>query len=58
MFQLVSVVLRQKRVEKQLEETDVFLDRYINILSKSERIRQLIFDERRMTAEAVICSLL
>ncbi|KAF8274603.1 hypothetical protein EI94DRAFT_1696104 [Lactarius quietus] len=40
------------RVAKQLEETDALLNKYINILSKSERVRQLIFDERWMGAEA------
>jgi len=41
-----------ERVAKQLEESDALLNRYINILSKSERVRQLIFDERWMGAEA------
>lgn len=46
-----------ERVAKQLEETDALLNRYINILSKSERVRQLIFDERWMGAEADEASL-
>lgn len=41
-----------ERVAKQLEETDALLNRYINIISKSERVRQLIFDERWTGAEA------
>ncbi|KAH8998509.1 hypothetical protein EDB92DRAFT_1941334 [Lactarius akahatsu] len=46
------VVLRHKRVAKQLEQTDALLNKYINILSKSERVTQLIFDERWTGAEA------
>ncbi|KAI9443282.1 hypothetical protein H4582DRAFT_2126421 [Lactarius indigo] len=41
-----------ERVAKQLEQTDALLNRYINILSKSERVTQLIFDERWTGAEA------
>ncbi|KAH9042063.1 hypothetical protein EDB85DRAFT_1917656 [Lactarius pseudohatsudake] len=37
---------------KQLEQTDALLNKYINILSKSERVTQLIFDERWTGAEA------
>ncbi|KAH9179308.1 hypothetical protein EDB89DRAFT_1926507 [Lactarius sanguifluus] len=48
------VVLRHKRVAKQLEQTDALLNKYINILSKSERVTQLIFDERWTGAEAVL----
>ncbi|KAH9002651.1 hypothetical protein EDB86DRAFT_2827066 [Lactarius hatsudake] len=46
------VVLQHKRVAKQLEQTDALLNKYINILSKSERVTQLIFDERWTGAEA------
>ncbi|KAH9049845.1 hypothetical protein EDB84DRAFT_834306 [Lactarius hengduanensis] len=41
-----------ERVAKQLEQTDALLNKYINILSKSERVTQLIFDERWTGAEA------
>ncbi|KAH9065348.1 hypothetical protein EDB87DRAFT_1574516 [Lactarius vividus] len=40
-----------ERVAKQLEQTDALLNKYINILSKSERVTQLIFDERWTGAE-------
>ncbi|KAI9465426.1 hypothetical protein BJY52DRAFT_1243912 [Lactarius psammicola] len=46
-----------ERVAKQLEQTDALLNKYINILSKSERVTQLIFDERWTGAEAVLRSL-
>jgi hypothetical protein len=43
----------QKRLAEQLEQTDALLNKYINILSKSEKATRLIFDERWMGAEAV-----
>ena len=42
-----------KRLAEQLEQTDALLNKYINILSKSEQVKRLIFDERWMGAEAV-----
>ncbi|SRR6266403_611801 len=42
-----------KRLAEQLEQTDALLNKYINILSKSEQVTRLIFDERWMGAEAV-----
>jgi hypothetical protein len=42
-----------KRIAEQLEQTDALLNKYINILSKSEQVTQLIFDKRWMGAEAV-----
>ncbi|KAF8502107.1 hypothetical protein F5888DRAFT_1669295 [Russula emetica] len=41
-----------ERVAEQLEQTDALLNKYINILSKSEQVTRLIFDERWMGAEA------
>ncbi|KAI9460915.1 hypothetical protein BJY52DRAFT_1185743 [Lactarius psammicola] len=41
-----------ERIVEQLEQTDALLNRYINILSKSGRVTQLIFDERWTGAEA------
>ena len=43
----------QKRLAEQLEQTDALLNKYIKILSKSEQVTRLIFDERWMGAEAV-----
>jgi len=42
-----------KRIAEQLEQTDALLNKYINILSKTEQFTRLIFDERWMGAEAV-----
>ncbi|KAI0305645.1 hypothetical protein B0F90DRAFT_1808848 [Multifurca ochricompacta] len=41
-----------ERIARQLEQTDALLNKYINILSKSEQVTRLIFDERWMGAEA------
>ncbi|KAH9994020.1 hypothetical protein BJV77DRAFT_996508 [Russula vinacea] len=41
-----------ERLAEQLEQTDALLNKYINILSKSEQVKRLIFDERWMGAEA------
>ena len=37
----------------QIVETDALLNKYINILSKSEEFSRLIFDEKWYGAEAV-----
>jgi len=42
-----------KRIAEQLEQTDALLNKYINILSKTEQVSRLVFDERWMGAEAV-----
>ncbi len=42
-----------KHIAEQLEQTDALLNKYINILSKTEQFTRLIFDERWMGAEAV-----
>ncbi|KAI0276575.1 hypothetical protein BGY98DRAFT_985076 [Russula aff. rugulosa BPL654] len=42
----------QGRLAEQLEQTDALLNKYINILSKSDKVTRLIFDERWMGAEA------
>ncbi|KAF8161116.1 hypothetical protein B0H34DRAFT_367043 [Crassisporium funariophilum] len=41
-----------ERVAAQLEQTDALLNKYINILSKSDEYSRLIFDERWQGAEA------
>ncbi|KAF8482969.1 hypothetical protein DFH94DRAFT_730965 [Russula ochroleuca] len=41
-----------ERLAEQLEQTDALLNKYINVLSKSEQVKRLIFDERWMGAEA------
>ncbi|KAI9445235.1 hypothetical protein H4582DRAFT_1806175 [Lactarius indigo] len=41
-----------ERVVEKLEQTDALLNKYINILSKSGRVKDLIFDERWKGAEA------
>ncbi|KAI0298547.1 hypothetical protein BC826DRAFT_997956 [Russula brevipes] len=41
-----------ERIAEQLEQTDALLNKYINILSKTEQVTQLIFDKRWMGAEA------
>ncbi len=43
----------RKRIAEQLEQTDALLNQYINILSKTEQVSRLVFDERWMGAEAV-----
>jgi len=45
--------LRDKRIAEQLEQTDALLNKYVNILSKTDQVARLIFDERWMGAEAV-----
>lgn len=52
-FSFSHALLPHKRLAGQLEQTDALLNKYINILSKSEKVTQLIFDERWMGAEAV-----
>jgi hypothetical protein len=42
-----------QRVAVQLEQTDALLNKYIGILSKSEEIARLIFDEQWQGAEEV-----
>ncbi|KAH9961283.1 hypothetical protein BC827DRAFT_1203601 [Russula dissimulans] len=41
-----------ERIAKQLEQTDALLSKYINILSKSEQVTRLVFEERWFGAEA------
>ncbi|PPQ98635.1 hypothetical protein CVT24_003968 [Panaeolus cyanescens] len=41
-----------ERIAAQLEQTDALLNKYINILSKSEDVSRLIFDEGWQGAEA------
>jgi hypothetical protein len=38
-----------------LEHTNALLDKYVNILSKSEAVTRLIFDERWEGADQVTC---
>ena len=38
---------------EQLSQTDVLLDKYANMLAKSETVTRLIFDERWGGADAV-----
>jgi len=57
-FEVYNDALREaqsgtERIAKQLEQTDALLNKYINILSKSEQVTRLIFDERWIGAEAV-----
>ena len=52
-FSILTPLLCHKRLAEQLEQTDALLNKYINILSKSEQVSRLIFDERWMGAEAV-----
>jgi hypothetical protein len=47
-----------QQVATQLAQTDALLDRYVNMLGKSEAVAKLIFDERWEGAEAVSFSLL
>lgn len=42
-----------QRVAAQLEQTDALLNKYVNVMAKSERIARLMFDERWEGAEAV-----
>lgn len=43
----------KQRVAAQLEQTDALLNKYVNVMAKSERIARLMFDERWEGAEAV-----
>jgi DASH complex subunit Duo1 len=52
-FFLFVFIRWRQRIAQQLEQTDALLNKYINILSKSEQVTRLIFDERWMGAEAV-----
>ena len=47
-----------QQVANQLAQTDALLNKYVNMLGKSEAVAKLIFDERWEGAEAVSCSLL
>ena len=51
-----SILIYSQRVARQLENTNDLLDKYINILSKSEAAARLIFDERWEGAERVSTS--
>jgi len=42
-----------KRIAVQLEQTEALLNKYVDILAKSETFAQLIFDEQWQGAEAV-----
>lgn len=53
MFTSFSVLIYSQKVARQLENTNDLLDKYINILSKSETAARLIFDERWEGAERV-----
>ncbi|KAJ3553637.1 hypothetical protein NM688_g3502 [Phlebia brevispora] len=46
-----------ERVAEQLEHTNVLLDRYVAMLSKSEKVTKLILDERWEGAEADLAQL-
>lgn len=56
MLMLSSLLMCSKRVAEQLENTNDLLDKYVNILSKSETATRLIFDERWDGAEQVSTS--
>lgn len=45
--------MNEQRAGKQLRKTDALLNKYINILEKSEASTKLIFDERWEGAEEV-----
>lgn len=47
------VLIGIQRVAEQLSDTDALLNKYINILGKSEAVTRLIFDERWEGAEHV-----
>lgn len=47
-----------QQVTTQLAQTDALLNKYVNMLGKSEAVAKLIFDEQWEGAEAVSCSLL
>lgn len=47
------VILIMQRVAEQLANTNALLDKYVNILSKSESMTKLILDERWDGADAV-----
>jgi hypothetical protein len=57
-YLIVRLVFFPQRISEQLEQTDALLNKYINILSKTEQVARLIFDERWMGAEAVRVCLL
>jgi DASH complex subunit Duo1 len=42
-----------QRIAGQLEQTDALLNKYINVLAKSEEFSRLIFNENWMGADAV-----
>lgn len=42
-----------QQVTTQLAQTDALLDKYVNMLGKSEAVAKLIFDEQWEGAEAV-----
>lgn len=44
-----------QQVAEQLSQTDALLDKYANMLAKSETVTRLIFDERWGGADAVSC---
>jgi len=46
-----------QQVATQLAQTDALLNKYVNMLGKSEAVAKLIFDEQWEGAEAVSCSL-
>jgi len=54
----MRLVFFRQRIAEQLEQTDALLNKYINILSKTEQAARLVFDERWMGAEAVRVCLL
>ena len=51
----VQVIHHYQRVAEQLAQTEELLNKYINILSKSEQISKLLFDEQWLGAQAVSC---
>ena len=51
-YDALSIAVAQ-RVAEQLKHTDALLDKYVNILSKTENVARLITDEQWLGAEAV-----
>jgi hypothetical protein len=51
----VSADSSVQQVATQLAQTDALLDKYVNMLGKSEAVAKLIFDEQWEGAEAVSC---
>lgn len=49
----MSVESLVQQVATQLAQTDALLDKYVNMLGKSEAVAKLIFDEQWEGAEAV-----